>query len=131
MCMPTSWRLMLLLAVAPAVQAQATTPAQLQRTYDAAAGTPAQPERGRLFFTQRQGRVWSCASCHGARPTGAGRHVVTGKPLDPLAPAFNPQAFTDERRVEKWFRRNCKDVTGRECSAAEKADVLAWLQTLR
>ena len=53
--------------------------------------------------------------------------VVTAKPIDPLAPAFNPKAFTDERRVEKWFRRNCKDVAQRECTPGEKADVLAWL----
>ena len=34
---------------------------------------------------------------------------------------------TDSARVDKWFRRNCKDVLARECSAAEKADVLAYL----
>jgi hypothetical protein len=64
-------------------------------------------------------------------PTGVGKHAVTAKPIDPLAPAFNPKAFTEERRVEKWFRRNCKDVAQRECTPGEKADVLAWLQTLR
>ena len=37
----------------------------------------------------------------------------------------------DRCRVEKWFRRNCNDVVGRECTAAEKADVLAWLLTLK
>lgn len=123
--------LLILIAQAPAAQAQSTTPAQLQKAYEAAAGSPAQVERGRVFFTSRHGAEWSCASCHGQLPTGSGKHAVTAKSIDPLAPAFNPKAFTDERRVEKWFRRNCKDVTQRECTPGEKADVLAWLQTLR
>lgn len=123
--------LLILVAQAPAAHAQSTTPAQLQKAYEAAAGSPAQVERGRVFFTSRHGAEWSCASCHGQLPTGSGKHAVTAKSIDPLAPAFNPKAFTDERRVEKWFRRNCKDVTQRECTPGEKADVLAWLQTLR
>jgi hypothetical protein len=64
-------------------------------------------------------------------PTQAGTHASTGKPIGPLAPAFNPERFVDAVKTEKWFRRNCNDVIGRECSAAEKADVIAWLRTLR
>ena len=67
----------------------------------------------------------------GTPPTATGKHASTGKAIDPLAPAFNPKAFTDAARVEKWFRRNCKDVLARECSAAEKADVLAYLAGLK
>jgi len=48
-----------------------------------------------------------------------------------LAPAFNPERFVDAAKAEKWFRRNCNDVMARECSAAEKADVIAWLRTLK
>lgn len=118
-------------AAQPLAQAQTTTPMQLQKAYEATAGAQGRADKGQVFFTSRHGGEWSCASCHGQRPTGAGRHAVTGKALEPLAPAFNPKAFTDERRVEKWLRRNCKDVLQRECSAHEKADVLAWLQTLR
>ena len=44
-----------------------------------------------------------------------------------MAPAVNPERLSSERQVRKWFRRNCKDVLGRACSAAEKADVVAWL----
>jgi Domain of unknown function (DUF1924) len=43
----------------------------------------------------------------------------------------NPKAFTDSAKVDKWFRRNCKDVLARECSAGEKADVLAYLNSLK
>ena len=40
-------------------------------------------------------------------------------------------SLTDVARVDKWFRRNCNDVLSRECSAAEKADVLAYLNGLK
>ena len=35
--------------------------------------------------------------------------------------------FTDPAKTEKWFRRNCTEVLGRECSAAEKADFIQFL----
>jgi len=38
-----------------------------------------------------------------------------------------PSRFTDVAKTDKWFRRNCGDVVGRECTAAEKADVIAFL----
>jgi len=107
-----------------------TTPAQQGARFAAEAGTPGQPERGRSFFTGRHGGQWSCASCHGDPPTTAGKHASTGKTIDPLAPIANPAAFSDTAKVDKWFRRNCKDVLQRECSAAEKADVLAYLTAL-
>lgn len=112
--------------------AVAAVPAELLSGYRVAAGnTPAAPERGRQLFTATHGREWSCASCHGASPTQAGRHASTGKPIGALAPAFNPERFTDPAKVEKWFRRNCNDVMGRECTPTEKADVLAWLMSLK
>lgn len=115
-----------------ALPAMAAAPADLLSGYRVEAGTAsAAPERGQQLFTTTHGREWSCASCHGASPTQSGRHANTGKPIAALAPAFNPERFTDPAKVEKWFRRNCNDVMGRECSAAEKADVLAWLLTLR
>ena len=111
--------------------AQAATPAELQAGYAAQAGTPGVAARGEQFFGTPQGREWSCASCHGAPPTRPGKHASTGKAIGALAPAFNPERFTDPAKVEKWFRRNCNDVAGRDCSAAEKADVLAWLNSLK
>jgi mono/diheme cytochrome c family protein len=111
--------------------ARAAEPAQLLAGYSAQAGAPAVAARGQQLFTTRHGREWSCASCHGAQPTQAGKHAATGKPIGAMAPAFNAERFTDPAKTEKWFRRNCNDVMGRECSAAEKADVLAWLMTLK
>lgn len=110
---------------------QAATPAELQAGYSAQAATAPSAMRGKQLFAERHGRDWSCASCHGAVPTQPGKHASTGKPIAPLAPAFNAERFTDAAKVEKWFRCNCNDVLGRECSAAEKADVLSWLQTFK
>src|SRR5512146_1335641 len=87
--------------------------------------------RGQQFFNATHGREWSCASCHGERPVADGRHAATGKTIAPLAPAFNPKRFTDQAKVDKWFRRNCGDVLGRECTADAKADIVAWLATLK
>jgi hypothetical protein len=114
---------------APA-RAADTTIAQQLAHWSAQAGTPGDAGRGQTFFDSKHGGMWSCASCHGTPPTRSGKHASTGKTIDALAPAVNPKAFTDRARVEKWFRRNCKDVLTRECSAAEKADVLAYLAAL-
>ncbi|WP_367848349.1 DUF1924 domain-containing protein [Rhodoferax sp. WC2427] len=118
-------------ALALAPWAHATTPAEQLAGYTAQAGAPAQAARGQQLFTTRHGKEWSCASCHTASPTVEGKHASTGKAIRPLAPAFNPERFTDTAKTEKWFRRNCNDVFARECSAAEKADVLAWLVALQ
>ena len=60
-----------------------------------------------------------------------GKDDVSGKRIDPLAPAAQASRFTDKVKVENSLRLNCKDVVGRECTAAEKADVLAWLMSLK
>lgn len=114
-----------------AAQAADTTIDQQLAHWSVQAGSPGNAARGQAFFGRKHGGEWSCASCHGTPPTGTGKHAGTGKAIDPLAPAFNPTAFTDAARVEKWFRRNCRDVLSRECSAAEKADVLAYLASLK
>ncbi|MBI5268879.1 MAG: DUF1924 domain-containing protein [Burkholderiales bacterium] len=113
-----------------AAMAADTSPAAQLARFAAEAGRPGQPEQGRLFFTSTHGGKWSCASCHREVPTVAGQHAGSGKTLEPLAPAANARAFTEQARVDKWFRRNCKDVAGRECTAGEKADVLAYLVSL-
>ena len=112
-------------------QAADTSPAQQLARWSAQAGAPGDAARGQAFFNARHGGEWSCASCHGQPPTTQGKHANTGKPIAPLAPAFNPKAFTETAQVDKWFRRNCKDVLARECTPAEKADVLAYLTGLK
>ena len=123
--------LVLLAALLAASATHASTPAELLVGYTTASGTPAQAARGQRFFTSRHGKDWACAECHGAVPNQEGRHASTGKAIGALAPAFNPERFTSLTKTEKWFRRNCNDVLGRECTAGEKADVLAWLISLK
>ena len=111
--------------------ARAITATEQLAAYTAQAGTPALAARGQTFFTSKHGKEWSCSSCHTSTPTVEGKHASTGKAIMSLAPAFNPERFTDTAKAEKWFRRNCNDVMGRECTAGEKADVLAWLLSLK
>jgi len=122
----------LLLALAAGL-AQAATPAELLAGYSALAGGTPSAERGQKLFTTNFGRDLglSCASCHGAPPTKPGKDVVSEKPIAPLAPAFNARRFTDKAKVETNFNLNCKDVVGRICTPGEKADVLAWLISLK
>ena len=115
--------------------AMADTPVSFLERFNAEARSagegPGTAARGQEFFNKTHGGEWKCASCHGAVPSGKGEHAVTRKVIEPMVPGFNPQRFTDAAKVDKWFRRNCKDVLSRECSAREKADVLAWLISLR
>lgn len=125
--------LLLLAALTAASPTRAATPAELLGAYTAEAGAPASAERGQKLFTTnfKQQLGWSCSSCHTAMPTKEGRDEMTEKKIRPLAPAANPARFTDRTKVENAFRMNCRDVVGRECTAAEKADVLAWLISLK
>ena len=118
-------------ACAAVLPAQAQSAAEQLAAYSAQSGQAPQSIRGQEFFTSKHGHEWACASCHTAKPTVEGKHASTGKPIRPLAPAANPERFADTAKTEKWFRRNCNDVVGRECSVAEKADVLAWLIALK
>lgn len=94
-------------------------------------GVTANATEGKLFFTSRHANDWSCATCHGATPNRDGEHASTGKRIAPLAPAINPDAFTNQRRTDKWFRRNCNDVLDRACTDQEKANILAFLLSIK
>ena len=110
--------------------AHAATPQDFLKTYESQSGK-ASASRGEQFFNAKHGKEWSCASCHENPPNHETKHIVTGKVIKPLAPSANPARFTDEAKVDKWFKRNCNDVLGRECTAQEKADVIAWLITVK
>ena len=122
-----------LFAAAFTSPAIAATPAEIQADYAAQARQAApgfsgfSAARGEQLYRSTHGNDWSCASCHGAAPTDNGKHAKTGKAISPLAPAADAQRFSDKARVEKWFRRNCNDVMGRECTPLEKGDVIAFL----
>ncbi|WP_036075264.1 DUF1924 domain-containing protein [Limnohabitans sp. Rim47] len=119
------------LALIGGVPAMAATPQTELLRWQQAAGQAGDAVKGQVFFGQRQGGEWSCASCHGQPPTRDSQHASTGKKIAALAPAFNAERLTDSAKVDKWFKRNCKDVLSRECTAIEKADVLAYLIGLK
>lgn len=73
------------------------------------------------------GQMMSCASCHGKDLSKEGKHHKTGKVIQPMAPSANKERFTDVKKIEKWFKRNCNDVLARECTAQEKGDFLKYL----
>lgn len=83
--------------------------------------------RGELFFKSKHGSDWSCASCHTENPAASGKHAKTGKAIEPLAPSANAERFSNPKKVEKWFKRNCNDVLDRVCTPQEKGDVLTYL----
>lgn len=125
------------LAVTSAGVVHAETPADFLRSFEATARQEQagfagfSAARGAAFFNSAHGREWSCAACHTRNPAASGRHAKTDKPIAPLAPAANAERFARADKVEKWFRRNCNDVLGRTCTAAEKGDVLTYLMSVR
>ena len=77
-------------------------------------------------FTGGKAETPSCTSCHGDSPRRAGR-TPAGKSIDALAVSVSPTRYTDAAKVEKWFKRNCHEVLGRECTPLEKGD---WLSAM-
>ncbi len=68
----------------------------------------------------------ACTACHGKDTRGAGR-TPAGKVIEAVAVSVVPVRYTDPAKVEKWFKRNCMDVLGRECTPQEKGDWLAFV----
>jgi hypothetical protein len=127
--------LALLLGMPRRAHAAGPVPADLLRGYEAAArrenpsfaGFSAQEGR-RIYLAPHAagGETASCSTCHTPDPRRRGL-TPAGKVVEPLAPAANPDRLTDPRDVEKWFKRNCKQVMGRECTAEEKGHFVTFL----
>ena len=113
-------------------------------------------ERGRAFyFAQHRvedGSELSCASCHHDDPRketfahddeipcqachGGFDRWPNGVPrmhrqILAFAPSENPERFTNEPKVEKWFGFNCTYLLGRDCTPQEKGDLITWLLEYR
>lgn len=86
--------------------------------------------RGKTLFLAKSSsgkpETPSCTTCHSSSPTKAGE-TRAGKVIDPIAVSRTPDRFTDPKKVNKWFRRNCNSVLGRECTALEKGDFLTFM----
>ncbi len=121
----------LTLLTQPAARADAV--ADALASYQAQGAGPFDAAAGARRWTENHtdaetGKPINCASCHHADLRRSGQHIRTLKPIEPLAPAANPQRLTDVKKIEKWFLRNCKGTWGRECTAQEKGDFLVYIQ---
>ena len=88
-------------------------------------------DRGKdIYFKEligKRGENISCASCHTNDLTKSGENIFTGKIIKPISPIVNPKRFTKVKKINKWLRRNFKDVYKREGTAQEKGDVLLFM----
>jgi len=81
----------------------------------------------------------SCSTCHGTDLTKPGKHAKTGKEIAPMtlsAVSVNRKGeqvprFSEAKKIKKWFKRNCKWTYGRECTAQEKGNFLAFFKTFK
>jgi cytochrome c peroxidase len=88
--------------------------------------------RGKALFFARfhsgKAETPSCTTCHTENPRESGQ-TRAGKAIDPMAASINPKRYADLDETEKWFGRNCRNVLGRECTAVEKGDFIAFMLT--
>jgi hypothetical protein len=107
----------------------------LLQSYKAAGAKDFAPANGEILWKETYpdpkvpGKTRGCTTCHGDNLRAPGKHVRTGKVIDPLAPSVNSKRLTDPKFIEKWFLRNCKWVLGRECTPQEKGNILSYLRT--
>lgn len=91
-------------------------------------------EEGRKFFNSKRMHTVkkeerSCTTCHTPNPANQGKTQV-GKVIEPMAASVNKERFTDTKKAEKWFKRNCEWVLERECTPKEKGDVITYMMSL-
>ena len=91
-------------------------------------------DEGKRFFNSKRTHSGnkeerSCTTCHTADPRQPGKTRV-GKAIEPMAPSVNKQRFTDPKKIEKWFKRNCTWVLERECTPKEKGDYITYMMSL-
>ena len=106
----------------------------LQAQFKSAGASEFSAERGKTLWTQEitnsKGETHACTNCHGKDLTQPGQHAKTKKTIKPMAMSVNKARFSDEKKVEKWFKRNCKWTWGRECTPQEQGDILEYMRTL-
>lgn len=119
-----------LLVAAPAVIATPATD-ELFARYKSEGATGFDAERGKKNWSLKNkgadGEMMACTTCHGDDLSKQGSHHETKKVIEPMAHSVNAERYTDVKKIEKWFKRNCKDAWARECTAQEKGDFLKYL----
>lgn len=118
---------LILLALAGALWAQKPSVELLLQEYG---GGPFDAKRGETLWKSEQlieGEKMSCVTCHGGDLTKGGKHYKSGEAIDPMAPSVTKTRFDDPKHTRKWFKRNCKEVFGRECTPQEKGDFMLFI----
>ena len=96
----------------------------------AGAGAVFSAAAGKAFFLKQHSggkpKTPSCKTCHTSSPLRKGK-TRAGKDIAPMALSKTPDRFSDPKKVEKWFRRNCRSVLGRECTPQEKGNFLTFM----
>ncbi len=77
-------------------------------------------------FAQGKPDTPACTTCHTASPFKMGQ-TRAAKPIQPMAVSVTPDRYTNRKKVAKWFRRNCRSVLGRLCTAQEQGDFLTFM----
>jgi len=116
------------------LNAEAANPQNMLAMYQDQSGTQGSAARGEKFFFAKHahsnGETVSCTTCHTENPKATGK-TRANKLIEPIAPVANKERFTDPAKVEKWFKRNCKDVLERACTEQEKADFIAFMLSVK
>ncbi len=122
--------LLLVLLPLGSVSADEATVQQLLKNYSEQGVTRMSKSTGKQMWEKQfsaKGEMRSCATCHTKDLAAGGKHATTNKAIKPMSPDVNAKRITKVKKVEKWFKRNCKWTLGRECSAQEKADYIAYI----
>ncbi len=118
--------------VIPSSVAIAASNPILEEIQKQANGVEFSAKRGEELFSSRfttgKPDTPSCTSCHTTSPHKAGK-TRAGKVIAPMALSKSPKRYTDPKKVAKWFRRNCRSVLGRDCTATEKGDFLTYMMS--
>lgn len=116
------------------ISLQVSANEEILKSFEIQAGkTFSVTEGEKLYRTKRinsKGENISCMTCHTPDPKGEGL-TRANKIIDPIAPVANKERFTDMAKVEKWFKRNCKDVFDRECTVTEKGNFVKFMMSVK
>ncbi len=113
--------------------AESTAVDELLAVYSRQGATAPDAQAGKELWLRKfpaKGKIdeRSCSTCHGVDLRQAGEHIRTKKLIEPMAPSVNAKSLTNAREIRKWFKRNCKWTLDRECTAAEKANLLVYIK---
>lgn len=116
-------------------QADVTTAEQAAKQYALFAKSTLSADEGKAFYTKKlvmiDGKELACATCHTDDPRNKGKHSETGKVIQPMAPSVNPKRFSEINESAKGFTKHCKQVYGKDCSAQDKGNFIAYVLTFK